>query len=335
MNKQTIKYITILEEEPIILEDGKKYNTCKCECGNIKYILNSTLKSKRIRDCGCGKYMLDRMIGVRSGKLTVIETFRERRGKNQRVNIMCRCQCDCGNIIVIPASKLKGQYSCGCAKFFDFAKYKNKIYNGIEVLELVDEKEKIISCKCKCGNIFTCKLSKLTSHKNPIIGCSKCPDFVKYTRNTKYLHKYKAQPNRIKRIHRSMKLRCFNPKDKDFDLYGGRGISICRDWIGENGFQNFEEWAINNGYKDDLTIDRMDTNGNYEPKNCRWVDIKTQANNRRNNVKYLFNNEELTIPEISRIVNINKNTILSRLKKGYSLERAINTPVQRRTIIRG
>jgi hypothetical protein len=126
-----------------------------------------------------------------------------------------------------------------------------------------------------------------------------------------------------------MKERCYRPKHLRFDKYGGRGISICDEW--RNSFEVFEMWAINNGYDESLTIERIDVNGNYEPNNCRWATNKEQQNNKQNNRRITWNDETKTLAEWSEIVGIKKTTLKERLNAGWDVEAALTTPVKRRT----
>jgi len=123
-----------------------------------------------------------------------------------------------------------------------------------------------------------------------------------------------------------MKQRCYNKNNNAYIHYGGRGITICKEWLDkENGILNFYNWSIKNGHSDDLTIDRINVNGNYEPSNCRWVDAKTQQNNKTNNLYFTYHNENLTLAEICEKYNLTYDTTWKRLYvHGWSIERAIN-----------
>lgn len=121
--------------------------------------------------------------------------------------------------------------------------------------------------------------------------------------------------------------RCNNPNDRVYPLYGGRGIKVCGAWMSD--YQSFRNWAMDNGYREDLTLDRIDNNGDYCPENCRWVDRKTQANNRRTNRLITYNGITHTLSEWSEITGIKWCTILARINKGWSTEKALYTPVRR------
>ena len=137
--------------------------------------------------------------------------------------------------------------------------------------------------------------------------------------------KHGLSKTRIHRIWHSMYCRCYYPTTNGYERYGGRGIKICDEWI--NNPQSFYNWAINNGYKEGLTIDRIDVNGNYEPSNCRWVTKEVQDNNRRNNRKITYKGETKTLTQWCKEYNINIVTLSDRLKSGLSFEEALKKPV--------
>lgn len=120
---------------------------------------------------------------------------------------------------------------------------------------------------------------------------------------------------KIYKVWSGIKQRCFNPNSNRYKNYGGRGISICDEW--KNSFETFCKWALGNGYKEGLSIDRIDHEKNYEPSNCRWTDEITQQNNRTNNTLYEYEGETHTLTEWSRIKGIKPKTFCTRWRRGY------------------
>ena len=133
---------------------------------------------------------------------------------------------------------------------------------------------------------------------------------------------------RLGRIYHNMKTRCTNPNYDKYKWYGGKGISICDEWM--NSYDVFEEWAMSHGYTDKLTLDRIDANKNYCPENCRWVDRKTQANNRTSNRVITYNGQTKTLQEWAEITGINYNTLSNRFKAGWSADEALTKPIDTR-----
>jgi len=132
--------------------------------------------------------------------------------------------------------------------------------------------------------------------------------------------------SRLYHIYHSIKQRCYYPKAISYKRYGEKGIVMCDEW--KNDFMSFYNWAIANGYSDNLTIDRINSNGNYEPSNCRWVTYKQQANNKSSNVFLSLNGIVHTIAEWSDVTGIPKSVIQYRKYKKWSDEKALNTPVK-------
>ena len=121
---------------------------------------------------------------------------------------------------------------------------------------------------------------------------------------------------RLHNIWLSMRQRCFYTASAGYRNYGGKGVTICDEWLSD--FQTFYEWAMSNGYQDDLTIDRIDSNGNYCPENCRWATMKEQQNNRSNNIRFSVGGVEKTLTEWSEASGIPRETLSWRVKNHWA-----------------
>jgi hypothetical protein len=122
-----------------------------------------------------------------------------------------------------------------------------------------------------------------------------------------------------------MHQRCYNPRAKRFNTWGGRGIKICEEW--KKDFLAFRKWALENGYQDNLTIDRIDNDGNYEPSNCRWATNKEQCNNTRNTIRLTIDGVTKTLIDWEKESPVSRSTIRQRVQRyGVSPKEAVFTP---------
>lgn len=173
-------------------------------------------------------------------------------------------------------------------------------------------------CQCDCGNIITTQGSSLLQGRTTSCGCISREKTIK--RNTKHNMRH----TRIYNTWLNMKSRCYNPNNKSYKYYGGKGITICDEWL--NSPQNFISWAYSNGYTDELTIDRIDVNGNYEPSNCRWITFTDQMNNRSVCTYFTIDGETHSLTEWCRIYNVSPKLVRPRINKGWDLLTAMAIP---------
>ena len=127
---------------------------------------------------------------------------------------------------------------------------------------------------------------------------------------------------RLYSIWHNMKSRCYNPNTEKFKYYGGKGISVCEEW--KNNFKAFYDWAVANGYRDDLTIDRINGSKGYSPDNCKWSDMTQQNNNTSKNHYVSHNGETKTSSEWAKQYGIHRCVFNNRIQRGWTFEKAIN-----------
>lgn len=199
-----------------------------------------------------------------------------------------------------------------------FEDITGKIFNNWKVLKRVADgkrKETQYLCECKCGTKRIVKAYALKNGRSKSCGCLRAE-----LARDKHI-KHGKTGTRIYNIWRSMKKRCYIKSSKDYIRYGKRGILICSEW--KESFENFYNWAINNGYNDNLTIDRIDVNGNYEPSNCRWITMKEQQSNKRSNHLITYKGVTLPVCLWADKYKIKRSTLCTRLKQGVNFEQAI------------
>ena len=167
-------------------------------------------------------------------------------------------------------------------------------------------------CVCECGTEKLVDKSSLIRGKST--QCHSCS-----------LYKHGGSNTRLYRIWKNMKQRCSNPKASKFELYGGKGITVCDSW--KNSFENFAKWSYENGYTDELSIDRIDSNKNYCSENCRWTTYKEQGNNTSANHLVTYNGITQTLSKWADSLNLPYKVVSERIRRNWSVEKTFNTPV--------
>lgn len=177
-------------------------------------------------------------------------------------------------------------------------------------------------CKCDCGKECVVRTVHLTKGYTKSCGC------LQKERTSETNTRHSLSNTRIYYVWGRIIGRCTNEKSNDYKYYGGRGIKICNEW--KNNFQSFYDWARNNGYKEGLTIDRIDVNGDYEPSNCRWVSRKIQSLNKRDNHFITYKGKTQTLTEWGQELNIKPSIISERINKlSWTIEDSLLKPIRK------
>lgn len=272
-----------------------------------------------------GRPALD-LTGRRYGKLVVIrraDDYVDRKGHKSPV---WECKCDCGNTKNIYASKLKsGKVTdCGCedstkrnekgqfVKGQGINDISGKKFGKLTVIRLdkIVNKKSYWYVKCECGNVKSVRsdtLKKITS-----CGCDKKKqDLI----NLHVTNNHELTHHPVYHIWSAMLNRCYSPKNTAYKDYGGRGITVCEEW---KDIRNFAKWADESGFVPDknLSIERVDVNGNYCPENCIWIDKKLQARNKRNTIRFTIEGVEKSLSEWSEIYGISHEKVIGRYYRG-------------------
>lgn len=156
--------------------------------------------------------------------------------------------------------------------------------------------------RCSCGNTGIVSASDIAAGRVLSCGCY----------NKEVVRKHGMSRTRPYGIYHGIMQRCYNPKCKAYQNYGGRGITVCKEW--RDSFETFMEWAISNGYSDDLSIDRIDPNGSYCPENCRWATGKQQLNNTRRNVHIFACGMDLTYAQWAEVLGVSRQSVEKGVK---------------------
>lgn len=244
--------------------------------------------------------------GLKFGKLTVLDFY----GVDKFGQSEWLCECECGNKTVVKMNNLKRgtTTSCGCRKHKRFSEdLTGKRFGRLLVIGFDHTGEKGHSywnCECDCGEKAIVRRDQLLSGHTTSCGC-----YVSDV-NRDRCTKHGLSNERLYDIWRAMKHRC---KNTEISRYGGRGIEVCDEW---NDFKAFYDWSIHNGYKPNLSIDRINNDGNYSPENCRWADNVTQGNNRCTNRYVEYNGFRHTISEWSRLFGVHRETLRYRINHG-------------------
>lgn len=191
-----------------------------------------------------------------------------------------------------------------------------KRFGNLTVIEYLGRKnhQNYWKCRCDCGNVVCCYHYNLTRGTSTSCGCLRSY----YARQVRNCHG--EATTRLYKEWGRLRNRCYNKNSHDYNRYGGRGIKVCDEW---DTFWPFREWALANGYTDELSLDRIDVDGDYCPENCRWITMSEQQSNKRTNVFIEYNGKKQTVAQWAKELGILKETIMWRWRAGWEPEQCL------------
>lgn len=255
-------------------------------------------------------------IGDKLGHLTIVQYLGVKDGYTT-----WKLKCDCGTEIerteVYLLSAKPKVCGHGCMYMHDLTGKVFYNWTVIEPKKFESQPRTRWLCKCKCGNESYIDSHTLTKGLSKSCGCLGVQNKKKFRYPTN-------------KTLTAMKSRCYNETNVRYKQYGGRGIKVCDEWLDvKNGFKNFYEWSLQNGWKEGLTIERIDINKGYCPENCKWIPLFEQASNTSRNRFITYNGKTLTLSQWARELGISVKNLSNRIYKGWSIEKAFNTPIKK------
>ena len=231
------------------------------------------------------------------------------------------CSCSCGTKKIVCGNNLRSgkSLSCGCYRANKTSERSFVDRTAIRYNKLValrhEKRNGVIYwlCRCDCGNETWVRGGNLQSGAVKSCGCA-----------GKHSNKVHGMSHtRLHRIWSKMIERCTNQHSDAYKYYGGEGKTVCTEWQGTDGFMRFYDWAMQNGYQEDLTIERININVGYEPSNCKWIPRNEQAWNTRNTKYVEFHNEKKALRKLVSEYNIPYYLVVNRLRIGWNIEEAL------------
>ena len=294
---------------------------CKCDCGTGKEVKIYNLKSGKSTSCGCARK--NDLVGKKIGKLTIMKRL-----PMKKSYVEYECLCDCGNTIIKAHSNLVstvGEKCCSNCKTPKVEDISGKRFGRLTAIKYIGKskgKQTLWECKCDCGNIAIAHHQNLKSGHTSSCGCYNSE--VASEREKEH----GQSGTRLYNIWHDMIYRCYNGNHRSYKDYGGKGIIVCNEW--KDDFEAFRNWAIENGYKENLSIDRIDSDKNYCPENCRWATDIQQANNTSRNLIFTVDGCTDTLANLCRKYNIPYTLAHSRIYRNWDIKKALTEPSQRK-----